>query len=133
MNRDALIAWADTQRGKPFKWGHTDCATMARKACLVMHGVDPFPLPAWKSRAKAVRVLAECGGIAKVLAETAQPVGRGFARTGDIALLEDKAALGNSLMVVIDSRVLVSQPETGVTLEDRSILPASASFWRVGR
>lgn len=132
MNRDALVTWADAQRGKPFKWGDTDCATMVRKACRVMHGVDPFVLPAWKSKAKALRVFAECGGIAKALAEIAQPVGRGFAWTGDIALLEDETALGNSLMVVIDSRVLVSQPETGVTLEDRSILPASTSFWRIG-
>lgn len=132
MSRDALVAWADTQRGRPFKWGETDCATMARKACRTMHGVDPFGLPVWKSKAKALRIFAECGGIAKVLAETAKPVGRGFARTGDIALIEDETPLGNSLMVVIDQRVLVSQPETGVTLEDRNILPTSTSYWRVG-
>jgi hypothetical protein len=131
MSRDVLIAWADAQRGKPFKWGETDCATIARWACQRMHGTDPFSLPTWRSKAKALRVFRECGGIAKVLGQVASPVGRGFARTGDIALLKDKAVLGNSLMVVIDTKVLVSRPETGVTLEDRSILPISTSFWRV--
>lgn len=131
MNRDVLIPWAEARCGEPFRWGETDCAMIVRRACTKMGGCDPFSLPGWKSKRKALRVFAECGGMATALAGVARRVGRGFAQTGDIALLEDETALGNSLMVVIEDKVLVSQPETGVTLEDRFTLPPATSFWRI--
>lgn len=84
----ALVNWAATVLGQPFRWGQTDCASLVRGACAVMYGEDLFPdVPCYTTQGEAMRALALTGGVRQRLRLMGATVhDLTFARAGDIVL-----------------------------------------------
>lgn len=123
-----LARWVRTQRGRPFEWGETDCVSLVRGAVAIVRGETPWRLAGGASRAEgwyttvrgAREAYAATGGVERVLCDDigAAPVGHAYVTTGDIVASDPKddepwGAVG----VVLDIRVLSSDPERGVTLD----------------
>ncbi len=124
-----LFHWADSIVGEPFEWGVTDCGTIVSRAHVVMYGEDVFGWPTYKSLKGAMSAKAKVGGIRKALKKDCMRVGVKFARTGDIVLIKHKGEEGMGL--VVGSNVVGTYPGYPVTLLPLSVLPRSASVWRV--
>lgn len=127
--RTRLVRWALAQPGRPFVWGETDCATLARQAVVLCYGEDPWPdTPQWHTAREAKRAHAASGGMVAALeCLGARHVPLNFARTGDIvAFPEPKEKIGGmALGVWVDDRCLLSSDE-GVFMARRTDLPADA-------
>ncbi len=124
-----LFHWADSVVGHPFEWGVTDCASLVRAAHIVMYGEDVLGWPAYKSLKGAMSAKEKVGGIRKALKKACVRVGTKFARSGDIVLIKHEGEAGMGL--VIGANVVGTYPGYPVTLVPLSMLPRSASFWRV--
>ena len=124
-----LFHWADGVVGRSFEWGVTDCASLVRAAHVVMHGVDVFKWPVYKSLKGAMSAKDKVGGIRKALKKDCVRVGIKFARSGDIVLIRHKGEEG--MGVVVGTNVVGSHPDYPVTFVPLSVLPRSASVWRV--
>jgi len=129
-NWDArLLAWANRVVGKPFAWGVTDCGTLMRQAHEVMHGENVLRWPAYKSKRGALAAKRRLGGLPAALEAAAHAIGRRFAGTGDVVLLEHEGEYG--MGVIVGADVVGTYPGHPVTLVALSLLPADATFWRV--
>lgn len=132
-----LCRWAWLQPGRPFVWGETDCAMLARTALAICFGGDIFPgVPRWKTPMGAARALARTGGFGPMLlAMGATETTPAFARTGDVCCFpEPEERVGNvAIGVWVDVGCLLSSDE-GVLVVPRVALPAAThvySIWEV--
>lgn len=131
--RTRLTRWARKQDGRPFIWGATDCASLARQALEQMFGRDVIPeVPRYSSWEEAVRVAAALhsrGGMESVLRRLGgENVPREFLRGGDFIVRPEaeEDAGGQSILVCIDSPLcLVSTREYGVQWG----VPTSGTVW----
>jgi hypothetical protein len=75
-------------RGKPFKWGETDCVKMARSHLRLM-GHKPPPIPRYYSAIGARRALAEtgCDTLAELLDLYLPRIAPAAMLPGDLAML----------------------------------------------
>ncbi len=126
------MTWAERVRGQPFKWGETDCGALVKQAYQTIKG-EPIGWPAWKGKAGALRWVAKAGGLREALAKVATPVGRGFARSGDVVLVkvdEPDAVYGYGMAVVVGDNVVAPHPDYPVTLVPLGDMPDDATYWR---
>jgi len=131
QNWDArVVGWAESVLGQPFVWGKTDCAMNVRALSRALYGRDVFKVETWKSKVKALRLLTEKGGLQVALAQVAHPIGRGFATTGDVALMPDKG-LAASLLVVVEQKAVAATPGKPLQFVALSSLPPDTQFWRL--
>ncbi len=127
-----LVTWAERVRGQPFKWSETDCGSLVKQAYKIIHG-KRIGWPAYKSKAGAMRAMSKVGGIPAALEKVATPVGRKFARSGDVVLVpvdEPEAERGYGMAVVVGDKVVGAHPGYPVTLVPLQVLPEDVTFWR---
>ncbi len=98
-----------------------------------MYGTYVFNVPKWKSKAKALRLLANVKGMRCVLRVYAEPVGRGFLQMGDVVLLKNGCDVleTDGLMLVVRDYALSTSPDEGVIRVPLEAIPKKATFWRV--
>lgn len=130
-----LVEFAQAQLGRPFRWGETDCFSLAREALGVVH--DPNPLedvPHYFDRESAASVLHEAGHPADALrARGATLVPLGMAQQGDLLVPHGDGHDGLArFAVVVDGRghVLTSSAGAGVELVAVASLPEGSLAWR---
>ncbi len=125
--------WAGSLVGEPFRWGSTDCASIVVTAQRIVYGADVFHQPKWRSKAKALRTLAEVKSLRAVLRKYADQVGRGFLQMGDIVLVRNgcDALETDGLMLVVRDYALSTSPDEGVIKVPLSAIPQRATCWRV--
>ncbi len=124
-----LFHWADGVLGRSFEWGVTDCASLVRAAHVAMYGEDVFEWSVYKSLKDATSAKEKVGGIRNALKKDCARVGTKFARSGDIVLIKHKGEEG--MGVVVGANVVGTYPGYSVMLVPLSVLPRSASVWRV--
>lgn len=124
-----LFHWADGVVGRSFEWGTTDCASLIRAAHVAMYGEDVFGWPDYKSLKGAMSAKEKVGGIRKALKKDCARVGIKFARGGDVVLIKHKGEEG--MGVVVGTNVVGTYPGYPVTLVSLSVLPRSATLWRM--
>ncbi len=127
-----LVTWAERVRGQPFKWGETDCGALVKQAYEIIKG-EPIGWSAWKGKTGALRWLSKVGGLPVALAEVATPVGRGFARSGDVVLAkvdEPEAVHGYGMAVIVGENVVATYPGYPVTFVPLRDMPNDVTYWR---
>jgi len=136
--RSALLTWAMALPGKPFVWGQTDCASLAREAITLLFGPTAMTfLPQWTSEDGARAVLASYPPDVVLGTRFGAPyVTPRFARAGDIIVARDaeEPVGGHYLTVVIDGRIGLTSGPRGVMLIDISQLPEDSraySLWEI--
>jgi hypothetical protein len=115
----ALVRWAREQAGRPYVWGVTDCATLARAALAVVFGRDVAPgLPVWKSQASASRIAKRTRVSDALRTLGAIESQAAFAGAGAVVTVpDDRVPGGESVCVVVSAGIaLYAQHDTGVTL-----------------
>lgn len=132
----ALITWATSVIGQPFKWGQTDCASLVRTACEVMYAADLFPdVGRYDTHAGAMRALAYTGGVRqslRLVGATIQDVK--YAQTGDIVLGPGHAGEPTeSAFVVIGKVMLVTNMGMRVDLAPVSAAMPGSDVMRLPR
>ena len=126
------MTWAERVRGEPFKWGETDCGALVKQAYEIIKG-EPIGWSVWKGKAGALRWLTKAGGLPEALAKAATPVGRGFARSGDVVLAkvdEPEAEHNYGMAVIVGDNVVATCPGYPVTLVSLQEMPDDATYWR---
>ena len=115
-----LVAWAEYTVGQPFRWGVTDCATLAANAIHAMtlsrsgqrvtHGVRGY-----STRLGARRADIKSGGIsAHLLSMGLHPVDVRFAQQGDILVTPRRTTREmEHAMVVVSGMLLDSRESEG--------------------
>ena len=127
-----LVTWAERVRGQPFKWGETDCGSLVKQVYKIIKG-KRIGWSAWNGKTGALRWVSKAGGLPEALARVASPVGRGFARSGDVVLVEvhePDAVYGYGMAVVVGDNVVASHPDHPVTLIPLRDMPNDATYWR---
>lgn len=127
-----LVAYAQGQIGRPFRWGETDCFSLARGALEVILDADPLAdVPTYADAGGARAVLAaypDVGAEFERRGATRLPVA--FAQQGDVLTLpgDDGTALPRFGFVVDGrGRFMTSDPERGVEILP---IPDDATAWR---
>lgn len=135
--RTRLVDWGLALRGRPFVWGQTDCATLARQALVLCFGRDlTVHVPLWHSAREAAEILKQHPIVDELKALGAEERPLAFARAGDLVLMEETDDIGGvSIGVVIDaSAVVASSTVDGVQLVDLQTMPENTlaySLWEV--
>lgn len=135
--RTRLLAWAATQVGRPFRWGETDCATLARAALAECFGEDVAPnVPRWHTKKGAAAALREHDPIHVLESLGAAKMTVGFARAGDIVQLiaEEDTLGGVALGVWIDGSCLITSRKAGVQIIPAAAMPRDSvvySLWEI--
>lgn len=116
-----LFEWAESQMGKPYVWGDTDCASLVRAACRVIFGVDALShIKPWTTRAAALKRHSATGGVyGALMSADWTEVPLPFAQQGDV-LTWSQPALGGA-GVVVARQLLTSDPDHGVQLVPWSV------------
>lgn len=123
-----LIAFAESLIGQPYRWGETDCASLALRSIETMAkrpGVvaDRLGVEWYGSQVSALRVFSALGGIRAALAAlgmTEHPVR--YAQQGDIIVLPGTEGHPvESCAVVVSGRFLTSIEARGVYWVDPAI------------
>ena len=135
--RTRLIEWGLAQVGKKFKWGVTDCATLARRSLQECFGTDVAPsVPTYATRRRAARALKKHGSPKSILLRLGaeeRPIT--FARAGDIILLPDEQEVigGEAYGVWLDGACLLSGPDGVRLIPARDMPPESVAFslWEI--
>jgi hypothetical protein len=130
-----LQAWAAAQQGKPFEWGTTDCAALARSALIAMFGEElATHLPRWDSVRGAALILQVRGSVGSVLEELgAERTTVPFMRVGDVVVspeLEEDVG-HESVMVCIDGQRCVASTREGVAVSLPDPKGVVYSLWEV--
>ena len=130
-----LVAYANAQLGRPFRWGETDCFSLARGALDVMLDSDPFAdVPGYTSRQEAGVVAGVTPDVADELdwrGAYARPVG--FARSGDVVTMPGDDGSGLPRFGFVPDgrgRIVTSDPAGGVGFVDLGTVPAGSLAWR---
>ena len=132
-----MIEWAAVQVDRPFAWGETDCASLARAALKQCFGEDVAPeVPEWHSKREAARVLRAHPPLQILEALGAERTAIGFARAGDIISLPvTEDLIGDiALGVWTDSACLISSQRAGVELLRAGDVPPESvaySLWEI--
>ena len=125
--RSRLLSWADAQVGMPFRWGTTDCASLARGALAICFGRDVVPsIPNWRSARRATSLLRRHGSVRAVMLHLgAEQTTLAFARTGDVLVMpEPDESVGiEAVGVWLDGAVLLVSQEQGVHVVTRPVFP----------
>lgn len=128
-----LVRWADSRRGRPYVWGHTDCGSLVRQAMAVVLGGEPFPdLPVWEDADEAKAALRTLGGFSRAMqAVGAHEVPPSFVQSGDLAVTPSEPLHPAHLAVAVAGKALVTTAEHGVRVADLGALPSGTVFWRL--
>lgn len=118
-----LIEWVNTQIGKSYTWGETDCGTLVRKGLAIILNRDPFPdIPAWDSELVCREIWDKLSGVDNAfISFGAKKILGTFVQTGDIAVLEIGKFLTATLVISPD-KMLFASTDKGV--EVRNITPS---------
>ena len=140
LNWEAVVVdFAQREVGRPFEWGETDCASLARRVLRLMYGAeDPFlKTPAYSTQAGALRAFRRAGSIVDWLLDSgAEEVGREFLWMGDLAIRPEidvfvtDGAIAAVAVFVRPDAWLTSRPSSGVVLV-RGDPRADSRFFRV--
>lgn len=97
----ALLQWAASVIGRPYRWGETDCGTLVREAHRLMYGEDLVPqVKPYRTKRQALNRHTSTGGVRSLLLELgAHDVPIALAQSGDV-LCEPGDAFGACGMVV---------------------------------
>lgn len=135
--RTMLRRFADTEHGKAFVWGETDCASLARRALVSMFGAaleDRFPTP-WNSALTAQTALESAVSVdawLRSIGAVVHPIN--FMRAGDIVVQPELEEIVGQIavMVCIDgTECLTTGKQSGVSF---TRVPRDAtiySLWEV--
>jgi len=130
----ALQAWADAQVGQPYAWGHTDCVSLAIAAIRVLYPQqDPAALPAFPSKAAALRALAADPDLLVQSLEWlgAVPLALGYTQAGDLLVAPTDAAGEPALLVGLGAWAIAATPAEGVVRIRTRQLRADTVTWRL--
>lgn len=121
-NSEALIAFIDSRRSTPHKWGRkaNDCMSFVAGAVKAQTGKDPARGLRWSSEHTGLRLLKELGGIESALDARFERIAPSFAQRGDIAGVPDDT-LGIHPMIV-EGEMLVGPGEKGNRRAKRSAM-----------
>ena len=94
-----LVQLANHLCVQPFRWGETDCASVARKALVAMYGKDivaPYIKVTYTTRLGAARVFSKIGSMADiVIAAGAREVPLHVTRDGDFLIFPKSGGYEN--------------------------------------
>ncbi len=127
-----LIEWVNTQLGKPYIWGETDCGTLVRKGLNIVYKKDCFhDTASWSSETECRKIWDDLGGVDKAFLDFgAKKIKGTYAQTGDVAVLEIGKLLTAS-MVIGSGKLLFSSIDKGVeTRVLYSLLRFDIRFYR---
>lgn len=118
-----LIEWINTQIGKPYIWGETDCGTLVRKGLTIILNRDPFPdILSWDNELICREIWDKLNGVDNAfISFGAKKILGTFAQTGDVAVLEIGKYLTATLIISPD-KMLFASTDKGV--EIRNITPS---------
>lgn len=129
-----LIEWVNTQLGKPYIWGETDCGSLVRKGLNIIYGKDKFnDIPSWDTEEICRKIWDDLGGADKAFLDFgAKKIKGTFAQTGDVAVLEVGKLL--TAAMVIGGKLLFSSTDKGIETRDitPSLLRLDIRFYRFG-
>lgn len=116
-----LHAWGLRELGRPFQLGETDCASLVRRAMLLIYGVDQFAnVPLYETAPEALQVLHATGGVkAALLAVGAIECPITMARAGDVIITDAKQEddiTDNSFVCLSAHEALRTNPGEPVSL-----------------
>jgi hypothetical protein len=130
-----LQKWAAAQQGKPFVWGSTDCAALARAALIEMFGEEiSVHLPYWDNVRGAALILQARGSVGSILEELgAERTSVPFMRVGDLIVsAEPEEDVGHeSVMVCIEGQKCLASTREGVTWSGAAPDSVVYSLWEV--
>ena len=97
----ALLVWIEAHRFERHRWVRgCDCVSFALGGVLAQTGIDHLAdLPGWSTKAEALAVARELGGLTTALDARLVPIAPALAQRGDVAGLADRA-FGVRLMIV---------------------------------
>lgn len=129
----AVVAWATKLEGAQFVWGLTDCGTLVRRMTARMYGDDIFELDRWKSARGMKSIVGRAGGVAVILDRVGDEVNIHYATTGDVIVQPDGCPITglDSVMAVINGRVLLAKPTKTLRLEPIVGLVEDLRVWRI--
>lgn len=98
-----LSDYANSVRGAPFEWGTTDCACIVRDSLNALSGSRTFK-QSWKTQRGARGAETRENGFNGALSGFCDVVHPRFIDAGDVAILEDTAAvyLGKTVFLMSD-------------------------------
>jgi hypothetical protein len=129
-----LVAYANSQVGRPFVWGETDCYSLVREALECVYDADLLPHIIYTSKAKATtaaRAFPQPGAALSDFGAVRVPLPN--AQSGDVLLMPGDDGLGlPRFAVVVDGRgrVLTSDPGAGAEVLRASNIPPDSTAWR---
>ena len=136
--RPRLVTWAESVRNRPFIWGATDCATLARKALSICFGRDIIPdVPHWRNLYQAKACLEKYGNLPAALEKMgAEVVTLPFARGGDLISMPEpeEPVSGTALGIWIDRFAVMSSAGGVVWVEPGELVlhkPTLHSLWEI--
>jgi len=109
-----LTQYAESIRDKPFKWGETDCGTIAREVLRIVYGLEP-KISTYKSQRKAIKTYeAEIGSYLTYFNSLGfEPVAPMLANNGSVIVVEDKI---DRFGVIVSGHILTSEIDGKVTM-----------------
>lgn len=115
--------------GIAFAWGRHDCALFAAGAVLAITGTA-VPLPAWRDRRAALRVIAKAGGLDVAVSQYLPPlVSPLLAQRGDVLLVRATADGEGPALAVCLGHVWAAPGASTINYGDPS---GAVKAWRVG-
>lgn len=129
----ALVQFASTMQGKPFKYGTTDCAYVVRGALKAMYGKDLLRgMGSYRTLRDARKLAKSVGSVPAYLKEHlgCKRIRRNFTQAGDIVVLPGDERLP-SLAVVVGGKLMVSVVDTGVQIVPLPRWPKGTVILRV--
>ena len=132
----AVIEVAVANRGRPFKWGSTDCVTLTRRCLKTMLGVDPWAevLPRYRTKKVALKAALDIDAVTAIESSGGLEVARAFATAGDVGIgpeLDDHG-LPAVAFLLPSRKALFSTAADGVLIVDHLTLPVGTRFFRYG-
>mgnify|MGYP001566444653 FL=1 len=125
-----LIEWVNTQLGKPYVWGVTDCGSLVRQGLNIVYGKDKFnDIPTWNTEEMCRKIWDDLGGVDKAFLDFgAKKIKGTFAQTGDIIVITANSAAG----LIINSKILFSSIEKGIIFRDIAFIlsKVTSQFYR---
>ncbi len=131
---ERLVDYANSVGGKPFKWGTTDCAYLARNALRAMYGKDLLRgMGRYATSASALKAARQVGPLGAYLRDKGfSKVRPNFAQSGDIVVFKGLTRGHPQIGVVVSDRLLVADPKECVMLHRLPLgaWPAGVRLWR---